>query len=152
MFSALTRTRGSWYRGDEIARRGGVFYVGLTLGTLTAALIQSGASSSLDGLHGLAGWRWMYIICAVITIPIGILGFLILPGTPDKPNRLVMKELDLKVASARLRRAGHALEGHVTLQTLNKVARNPQVWALLVLDTFFWTAASTRLRAASYSG
>jgi len=52
---------GAWYRGDEIARRGGVFYVGLTLGTLTAGLIQAGASSSLHGINGLAGWRWMYI-------------------------------------------------------------------------------------------
>jgi MFS family permease len=32
-FLVLTRTLGSWYRGDEISRRGGVFYVGLTLGT-----------------------------------------------------------------------------------------------------------------------
>lgn len=62
---------GAWYRGDEIARRGGVFYVGLTLGTLTAGLIQAGASSSLHDVNGLAGWRWMYIICAIITIPIG---------------------------------------------------------------------------------
>lgn len=62
---------GAWYRGDEIARRGGVFYVGLTLGTLTAGLIQAGASSSLHDVNGLAGWRWMYILCAIITIPIG---------------------------------------------------------------------------------
>ncbi|PYH89411.1 MFS general substrate transporter [Aspergillus ellipticus CBS 707.79] len=66
---------GSWYRSNEIARRGGCFYVGLTLGTLTASLIQAGASSRLDGVHGLSGWRWMYIICALITIPIGVLGF-----------------------------------------------------------------------------
>lgn len=53
---------GAWYRGDEIARRGGVFYVGLTLGTLTAGLIQAGASSSLHDVNGLAGWRWMYVV------------------------------------------------------------------------------------------
>lgn len=129
---------GSWYRGDEIARRGGVFYVGLTLGTLTAALIQSGASSRLDGVHGLAGWRWMYIICSIITIPVGLLGFIVLPGTPDKPNRLVMKEHDLEVAKNRLKRAGHALEGQVTLQTFVKIAKNPQIWSLLLLDIFFW--------------
>lgn len=51
---------GSWYRGDEYGRRGGLFYIGLTLGTLTASLIQAGTSANLDGVHGLAGWRWMY--------------------------------------------------------------------------------------------
>jgi hypothetical protein len=45
----------SWYRGDEISRRGGVFYVGLTTGKLTADLLQSAATTHLDGLHGLAG-------------------------------------------------------------------------------------------------
>lgn len=55
-FPAIHYIFGAWYRGDEIARRGGVFYVGLTLGTLTAGLIQAGASASLDGVNGLAGW------------------------------------------------------------------------------------------------
>src|ERR1700743_3526856 len=34
-FPAVHYIFGSWYRGGEIARRGGFFYVGLTLGTLT---------------------------------------------------------------------------------------------------------------------
>lgn len=134
-------TLGSWYRGDEIARRGGFFYVGLTLGTLTAALIQSGASSRLDGVNGLAGWRWMYIICAIITIPIGFLGLMVLPGTPDKPNKLVIKQHDLQVARKRLERAGHSLEGNVTLGTFVKIAKSPRVWALLLLDICFWNGS-----------
>lgn len=43
---------GAWYRGDEIGRRGGVFYVGLTLGTLTAGLLQAAASRNLHGVNG----------------------------------------------------------------------------------------------------
>lgn len=115
-----------------------MFYVGLTLGTLTAALIQSGATSKLDGVHGLAGWRWMYIICAIITIPVGLLGLVVLPGTPEKPNPLVIKEHDVKVAKARLHKAGHTTSGKVSFQTFVKVAKSPQVWALLLLDIFFW--------------
>ncbi|KAH7130178.1 major facilitator superfamily domain-containing protein [Dendryphion nanum] len=139
-FPAVHYIFGSWYRGDEIARRGGFFYVGLTLGTLTAALIQSGASARLDGVHGLAGWRWMYIICSIITIPVGLLGLVVLPGTPDRPNRLVIKEHDLNIAKNRLRRAGHALEGKVTFSTFGKIAKNPRIWSLLLLDVFFWNA------------
>jgi hypothetical protein len=44
-------------RADEIGRRGGLFYVGLNLGSLTAGLIQSSASANLDGVAGLEGWR-----------------------------------------------------------------------------------------------
>jgi hypothetical protein len=129
---------GAWYRGDEIARRGGVFYVGLTLGTLTAGLIQAGASGQLDGVDGLAGWRWMYIVCSIITIPVGILGFFILPGTPDMPNRLILKEEDVLLATERLRRAGHITSEKFSIDILRRVATNWQVWALLLLDIFFW--------------
>lgn len=140
-FPAMHYIFGSWYRGDEIARRGGVFYVGLTLGTLTAGLIQAGASSRLEGVHGLAGWRWMYIICSIITIPVGILGYFILPGTPDKPNRLFLKESDIQLAQERLGRAGHSSSGRFTWATLRRLARRWQVWGLLLLDIFFWNGS-----------
>lgn len=55
----LTDLLGSWYRGHEIARRGGIFYTGLNLGTLTAGLIAAGASHRLEGAQGMSGWRWM---------------------------------------------------------------------------------------------
>jgi MFS family permease len=133
---------GSWYRADEYGRRAGFFYVGLTLGTLTAALIQSAASSGLDGVHGLAGWRWMYIICSIITIPIGMLGVLIIPGTPERPNRWILKESDIQLSKDRLQRAGHRTEGKVTLQTFIQIAKSPRVWALLLLDIFFWNGSA----------
>lgn len=135
------RVLGSWYRGDEIGRRGGFFYVGLTLGTLTAALIQSGATSRLDGVHGLAGWRWMYIICAIITIPVGLLGLCVLPGTPDMPNKLLLTEHDVVIARKRLERAGHNVRGSVNGGTFVKIAKSPLVWTFLLLDIFFWNGS-----------
>jgi hypothetical protein len=56
-FPGVHYVLGAWYRGDELGRRGGVFYVGQMLGTLTAGLIQSGASAHLNGVRGMAGWR-----------------------------------------------------------------------------------------------
>lgn len=140
-FPAIHFIFGSWYRGDEIARRGGVFYVGLTLGTLTAGLIQAGASSRLDGVNGLAGWRWMYIICSIITIPIGILGYFILPGTPDRPNRTFLKQADIDLAAKRLQRVGHKTSETFTMKNLKSVFTRWQVWALLLLDIFFWNGS-----------
>ncbi|KAJ5305325.1 uncharacterized protein N7443_004985, partial [Penicillium atrosanguineum] len=133
---------GSWYRSDEISRRGGLFYVGLTLGTLTASLIQAGTSSSLDGVNGLSGWRWMYIICAVITIPVAIMGYFLLPGTPDKPNKFFLKDKDIALAKSRLQRASHKVEeSPLTWQTVLKVGRNWKFWALLWLDILFWNGS-----------
>lgn len=117
-----------------------MFYVGLPLGTLTASLIQAGASAQLDGVNGLAGWRWMYIICAVITLPIGILGFFVIPGTPDQPNRKVLSQTDIDNSEARLRRAGHQNHGKFKFSTLSRVFLTPHFWAIIFVDILFWNA------------
>jgi hypothetical protein len=133
---------GSWYHSNEIARRGGIFYVGNTLGTLTASLIQAGASARLDGIYGLAEWRWTYIICAVITIPIGITGYILLPGTPDRPNSLFISEHELRVRKVRLEGAGHTISSEkVTMRALKRLGGNLQFWMLLMLNIFYWNGS-----------
>ncbi|KAH7175305.1 major facilitator superfamily transporter [Dactylonectria macrodidyma] len=141
-FPAMHYVFGAWYRGHEIGRRGGIFYVGLSLGTLTAGLIQAGASARLDGVHGLAGWRWMYIICAIITIPVGILGYFVIPGTYEQPNRRFLSEKDLEISRRRLERAGHVMHGKFDLRTLNKIVFNPQFWTIIAIDILFWNAGT----------
>lgn len=131
---------GSWYRGDEIARRGGIFYVGLSLGTLTAGLIQAGASARLHGVNGLAGWRWMYIICALITVPVGVLGYFVIPGTPEQPNKLVLKRENIELSVERLNRAGHSSHGKFKIGGLKKVVLSPQFWGIVIVDVLFWNA------------
>lgn len=84
----------------------------------------------------------MYIVCAIITIPIGILGYFILPGTPDKPNKLVISEKDIELSKSRLSRAGHTFQGKWSLRTLANVLRNWKFWALLLLDVFFWNGST----------
>ncbi len=83
----------------------------------------------------------MYIICAVITIPVGILGYVILPGTPDKPNTLILKRKDIDLSVQRLTRDGHNTSEKFTFATVKRVFVNWQFWALLLLDIFFWNGS-----------
>lgn len=83
----------------------------------------------------------MYIICAIITLPVAILGYFILPGSPDKPNKFVLNEKDVYLAKARLARVSHATkERALSWRTVLGVARNWKFWALLSLDILFWNA------------
>ncbi|RSL41952.1 hypothetical protein CEP54_015653 [Fusarium duplospermum] len=139
-FPAMHYVFGSWYRGHEIARRGGLFYVGLNLGTLTAGLVASGASHGLEGVNGLAGWRWMYIICALITFPIGIIGYFLLPGTIDQPNRWILNNKDIEIAKRRLVSNGHVTHGTFKVGHLKKIFLSPQFWTVILVDVVFWNA------------
>ena len=139
-FPAMHYLFGSWYRGNEIARRGGLFYVGLSLGTLTAGLIQAGASARLEGVNGLSGWRWMYIICGLITVPVGILGYFVIPGTPEQPNRLVVNQHDIDLGIERLKRAGHVSHGKFKWRNMKTVVQKPQFWGIILVDILFWNS------------
>lgn len=37
----------------------------------------------MNGLHGLSGWRWLFIIDGIITLPVALYGYLFFPDTPS---------------------------------------------------------------------
>lgn len=138
---------GAWYRSDEVGRRGGAFYAGLTLGTLTASLLQAAATEYLDGHAGLSGWRWAFIINAVITLPLAFLGYFILPGTPAKPNRLVLKPHEVELAKHRLaRQADGTQQVHQSVPfswaLLKRILGHWRFWVLVGWDTIFFNTSA----------
>jgi hypothetical protein len=70
----------------------------------------------------------MYIICAIITIPVGILGYFVVPGTIDQPNPYIFKEKDLIVARKRLDKAGHTLQGRLRFHHVKEIMTSKHFW------------------------
>lgn len=48
--------------------------------------MQAAITKTLHGHSGLAGWRWLFIVNAIITVVWGFLGFIMIPDFPSKPN------------------------------------------------------------------
>jgi MFS transporter, ACS family, pantothenate transporter len=46
----------------DVGRRLALYYVAGPLGTMFSGYIQSAAYHNLDGVNGLAGWRWLFIM------------------------------------------------------------------------------------------
>lgn len=148
-FPGVQYVLGAWYRADEIGRRGGVFYVGLTLGTLTAGLLQGAAVANLDGANGLSGWRWAFIINTIITLPLGFVGFFLWPGTPDKVKSVFLSAEEVALAKKRLERAGHRQPDPLTWAGVKRVFTSWRLYVLIMWDTFFCCSA-TNTTAAGY--
>jgi len=69
-----------------------------------------GASKGLHGVNGLEGWRWTFIIDAVISFAVAILGYIFFPGLPGKDTKPTfwLTASDLELTRQRMKVAGRA--------------------------------------------
>lgn len=68
-FPALLFVLGSWYSKTELAKRVALFHMTAPLGSAFGGYLQAAVYEGLDGRYGLAGWRWLYVICGVRISP-----------------------------------------------------------------------------------
>ncbi|KAJ7172381.1 major facilitator superfamily domain-containing protein [Mycena filopes] len=74
---------GSWYKESELGKRGAIFSSSAQVATIFSGVLQASIYKNLNGLHGLPGFRWLFIICGLITVPIALYGYLFFPDTPQ---------------------------------------------------------------------
>lgn len=64
-FPSLLYVLGSWYTKTELAKRIALFHMTAPLGTAFGGYLQAAVYKNLNNVHGIAGWRWLYIVCGV---------------------------------------------------------------------------------------
>lgn len=93
-----------WYPPNVIQQRLALLYTASAISGAFSGLLAY-AISNMDGLSGVAGWRWIFILEGVVPTIFGLLLPLILPCSPEKVGWLSAEEklfIDL-----RFRQAGH---------------------------------------------
>jgi predicted MFS family arabinose efflux permease len=90
-------------------------------GLLAAAIVQ------MDGLRGMSGWQWIFLLEGVATICYGIVLAVILPNTARDVKILSPAEAD--ICMKRLEKDGPAKEGNSFDATaLRSTFRSPHIW------------------------
>ncbi|KAL1953774.1 hypothetical protein VTO42DRAFT_2271 [Malbranchea cinnamomea] len=72
-----------FYSRKQFAFRTAILYSGSQLGNAFGGLFAI-AILELDGVHGIQGWRWLFIVEGVITIGLALLFAFILPNSPKR--------------------------------------------------------------------
>lgn len=93
---------GSWYTERELGKRSGIFTASGLAGTMIGGFIQTGIYSSLHAKSGLTGWRWLFIIDGLITVPVAIYGFIFFPDTPQTTTAFYLTETEKALAISRV--------------------------------------------------
>jgi MFS family permease len=116
----------TWFPASYRARIGGFFWLSIPLSTVIGAPV-SGLILGLDGVLGLRGWMWLFVLEALPTL---ILAFVLLRTLTDRPSEatwLSTEEREWLVqrmaAESPATEHGHALDA----------LRNPRVLALGVV-------------------
>ncbi|KAK0190018.1 major facilitator superfamily domain-containing protein [Armillaria mellea] len=125
---------GSWYTPRELGKRAVGFAIAGTLGTVSSSFFATATYTTLNGAHGLAGWRWLMILDAAITFPVALLGFFCLPELPHKakPN-LILNQNDIDLARDRMRALGRKETEPWTREKLRRIFSSWYIWILPIV-------------------
>ncbi|KAJ9602537.1 hypothetical protein H2200_013080 [Cladophialophora chaetospira] len=117
---------GSWYTPRELGKRAMIFWLAGSMGQLFSGFLQAAAYTGLNGVHDRAGWRWLFIIDGIITLPLAVAGYIFFPNLPQDNNKswwLTQAEDDL----SRRR-----------MKTIGRAGREPWTWPKLKRLLFSW--------------
>ncbi|KAI9684621.1 MAG: hypothetical protein M1820_010881 [Bogoriella megaspora] len=121
-----------WYTRREMQLRVTLLNAGNLLAQAFGGLIAAGVLGNLQGRHGIAAWRWLFIIEGSITVAVALVAWPVLPNYPTSTTWLSAREQ--QIAQARLMQdAGIADEDGLhqgTLEGLKEAVIDPKVWIL----------------------
>lgn len=115
-----------WYPPAERARMIALFAIGAVAAGVIGSPI-SGALLEMDGLLGLAGWQWLFLLEGLPAVLLGLVVLIFLPNGPGDAAWLSPAEKDWiasRVAASAPAEAGHSLRDCFT---------SPIVWLFCLI-------------------
>ncbi|KAK7032285.1 hypothetical protein VNI00_013244 [Paramarasmius palmivorus] len=131
---------GSWYGPSELGKRAVLFICSSSAGTMFSGYLQAGVHKSLQGVYGYTGWQWLFIVDGVISFPIAIAGFFMIPDMPERVNlrtKWYLRDQDIEMARARLVRFNRQPTKGFQWRDFIDAFRNWVPWTFFVPYTCF---------------
>lgn len=94
-----------WYKKEELAKRTCFFQSSIYIASMFSGYMQSGLHRGMDGVCGLAAWRWLYIFDFIITFVVALIGFLFIPDMPTDTKAWWLNKEEKELALSRVNSA-----------------------------------------------
>ncbi|OJD34151.1 major facilitator superfamily transporter [Diplodia corticola] len=136
-YPAVHTVLGGWYTKQELGKRACIFFASAFIGSMFSGYLQAALHTGMNGVHGLAGWRWLFIFDGVITLPMAVWGYYALPDLPSNTRVHWLKPAEKELALERMRKAGKHLEEPFTMKGLRRILKKWHFWVYTAYYTFF---------------
>ncbi|MFE6982428.1 MFS transporter [Streptomyces griseus] len=114
LYPALMYTVTLWFSQRHRVRVVGLIYTAPALATILGAP-AGGALMSMDGVAGLHGWQWMFLVEGLVTVAVGAVVWFALPSRPQDARWLSADEAALLSERAAGAPSPHRLRGNLQL-------------------------------------
>ena len=98
---------------------------------MVSGYLQAAAYKNLSGVAGMAGWRWLFIIDGIFTIPVALIGYIIFPGVPDSPKPFHLTTGDITLAKERLARFNVRRPGPLGVDVFRRSLRRWHIYVFV---------------------
>ena len=115
-----------WFPAQQRSRAVSRFYISLPLATTVMGAI-AGALLKMDGIHGLAGWQWLFLIEGIPAVLMSVVFLRFLPDGPHAAKWLTGEErvaLDNALQASGPPHTTHHKSGVI------KAMREPRIWLM----------------------
>ena len=122
-----------FYRRDEIHRRIALLYGGASIAGAFSGLLAA-AIEKMNGIGGLAGWRWIFLLEGLITVIFGFIAFFLMPNTPKDVFTFTEEQKDYCLR--RLASDSKVSDGQSAVQFkhLWDCLKDPHFWNVLIMS------------------
>jgi ACS family pantothenate transporter-like MFS transporter len=127
---------------SERAKRVTIFYSTATMSGMFSGYLQAAAYDNLDGHLGRQGWQWLFIICGIISLPVGVIGYFFNPDFPENTRAFYLKPAEAEYARQRLLDNGYQPLGAAKWDK-TKIFRIAKTWQFWVLPIGYFFVQSS---------
>ncbi|XMA13793.1 hypothetical protein WAI453_006584 [Rhynchosporium graminicola] len=125
----------TWYTRYELQKRNAVFYLIGSMASACSGILAYGIMQ-MNGLGGLGGWRWIFIVEGLLTCVLGIVGYFLIVDFPEHASKswkfLTKAESDFIVARIEVDRHDAILEPF-SLKSYLANALDSKIWGFACL-------------------
>lgn len=124
----------AWYTKKELGKRIAALYIAQQVGNAFGGLFAA-AVFQLDGVHGIRGWQWLFIIEGSATVGVGAICACVMPEFPH--NSRILSQIERDLAVWRIESEAGAAEGtenETVVRGFAKALSDPKLLLLILCN------------------